>query len=156
QVTAGYIPGLGQTTVTGPSVGVSSLGTGMPMPSLLGNIFNAAINNISSVPRLRLGQLVTPVNAAGEPDPAGALLRAGASTISREQGRRLIAVKFSVRGRDLAGAVAEAQEKTAGLLPPPYRAEWSGEFQEMQEAEHRLLIIVPVSVALIFALLYLA
>ena len=49
----------------------------------------------------------------------------------REQGKRLIAVKFSVRNRDLAGAVAEAQQKTAQLFRAPYRAEWSGEFQEM-------------------------
>src|SRR5262249_20237976 len=71
-------------------------------------------------------------------------------------GKRLIAVKFSVRGRDLASAVAEAQAKTAPLLRAPYRAEWSGEFQEMEEAEHRLMYIIPLSLALIMVLLYLA
>ena len=68
----------------------------------------------------------------------------------------MIAVKFSVRGRDLASAVAEAQEKTRGLIVSPYRAEWSGEFQEMEEAEHRLMYVIPLSLALIFILLYLA
>jgi len=155
-VTPGYVPGTPQTPVTGASVGVNPIGTNIPMPSLWGNMFNAAINNLSTVPRLRLGQLVTPVNDEGVPDPKGKFLRSGASTIYREQGKRLIAVKFSVRGRDLAGAVAEAQEKTAGLFEKGYRAEWSGEFQEMLEAEHRLMYIVPLSLAAIFVLLYLA
>jgi cobalt-zinc-cadmium resistance protein CzcA len=155
-VTPGYLPGTPPTPVSGPSVGVNPLGTNVPMPSLWGNIFNAAVNNITSVPRLRLSQLVTPVNDDGVPDPRGKYLRSGASTIYREQGKRFIAVKFSVRGRDLAGAVAEAQEKTAPLFRGPYRTEWSGEFQEMLEAEHRLLFIIPVSLAAIFALLYLA
>jgi cobalt-zinc-cadmium resistance protein CzcA len=126
------------------------------MPSPLGNVFNAVVNNITAVPRLRLRQLVTPVNDDGQPDPNGRYLRPGASTIYREQGKRLIAVKFGVRGRDLAGAVAEAQQKVDPLLPAGYRSEWSGEFQEMLEAEHRLLFIVPTSLALIFILLYLA
>jgi cobalt-zinc-cadmium resistance protein CzcA len=155
-VTPGYVPGTPQTPVTGPSIGVNPIGTNVPMPSIWGNIFNGAINNITSVPRLRLRQLVTPVNDAGEPDPNGRFLHSGASTIYREQGKRLIAVKFSVRGRDLAGAVAEAQEKTAHLFRGPYRTEWSGEFQEMLDAERRLMFIIPVSLAAIFALLYLA
>src|SRR5262249_7712335 len=76
--------------------------------------------------------------------------------ISREQGQRLIAIKFGVRGRDLAGTVAEAQQKVAPLVRPPYRTEWSGEFQEMQEAEHRLVTVFGLSLVLIFVLLYLA
>ena len=66
----------------------------------------------------------------------------------------MIAIKFSVRERDLAGAVAEAKEKTEKLIETPYRTEWSGEFQEMEEAEAKLMIIVPASLALIFMLLY--
>src|SRR5262249_34436592 len=58
--------------------------------------------------------------------------------------------------RDLAGAVAEAKEKAAALVRPPYRLEWSGEFQEMEEAEGRLLFIVPLSLVLILVILYLA
>jgi cobalt-zinc-cadmium resistance protein CzcA len=155
-VTPGNLPSISPTTVTGVSVGVNPTGTNVPMPALGGNAFNGAVNNLASVPRLRLGQLVTRVNAEGLPDAHGTFLRPGASTIYREQGKRFIAVKFSVRNRDLAGAVAEAQEKTADLLPAGYRTEWSGEFQEMQEAEHRLLVIIPISLALIFLLLYLA
>jgi cobalt-zinc-cadmium resistance protein CzcA len=126
------------------------------MPSPLGNVFNAVVNNITAVPRLRLRQLVTPVSETGLPDPHGKYLRPGASTIYREQGKRLIAVKFGVRGRDLAGAVAEAQQKVDPLLPAGYRSEWSGEFQEMLEAEHRLMLIIPMAAGLIFTLLYLA
>src|SRR5271169_594019 len=82
-----------------------------------------------------LGQAGNPSHAWLVPGMVDALttpntsyVRAGASTIYREQGNRLIAVKFSVRDRDLAGAVSEAQNKTAELIPPPYRTEWSGEF----------------------------
>jgi len=142
--------------VTGPSTGVNPIGTNLPMPSLWGNLFNAALTNVTSVPRLRLAQLVTPVNEAGQPDANGRFLRSGASTIYREQGKRFIAVKFSVRGRDLAGAVAEAQAKTARFFHGAYHAEWSGEFQEMLEAEQRLMYIIPLSLAAIFVLLYLA
>ena len=67
--------------------------------------------------------------------PAATYQRPGASTIYREQGQRFIAIKFSVRGRDLAGTVAEAQGKVESDRRVPYRAEWSGEFQEMEEAE---------------------
>src|SRR5262249_648104 len=83
-----------------------------------------------------------------------------ASTIYREQGKRLIAVKFSIRNRDLAGAVADARASTEDLFREPqyqaYQVEWSGEFQEMEEANERLLLINPLSLALIFGLLYFA
>ena len=63
--------------------------------------------------------------------------------IYREGAKRLIAVKFSVRGRDLASAVAEARDKTQHLFKSPYTAVWSGEFEQMQDAQTRLLWIVP-------------
>jgi cobalt-zinc-cadmium resistance protein CzcA len=67
----------------------------------------------------------------------------------------MIAIKFSVRGdRDLGGAVNEARNKVAPLMQSPYRAVWSGEFEQMEEAEGRLWIIVPISLGLIFILLY--
>jgi cobalt-zinc-cadmium resistance protein CzcA len=155
-VTPGTVPSLPQTPLTGQAAGVSTIGTAASMPSPYGSSLNANINNISNAPRRRLGDLVTPLNEKGLPDPEGKFSRPGASTIYREQGNRLIAVKFSVRGRDLAGAVAEAQQKTASLLRAPYRLEWSGEFQEMQEANFRLMYIIPLSLALVFILLYLA
>jgi cobalt-zinc-cadmium resistance protein CzcA len=103
-----------------------------------------------------VGDLVTPLGPDGRPDPNGDFVRSGASTIHREQGNRLIAVKFGVRGRDWASAVKEAQEATADLFKAPYRAEWSGEFQEMQEAQIRLIAAIALSMALITMLLYMA
>jgi cobalt-zinc-cadmium resistance protein CzcA len=96
-----------------------------------------------------------------EPDQTSAesdFVVPGASTIYREQGKRLIAIKFSVRDRDLAGAVSEAQNKVAEkeLIPIGYQTEWSGEFQEMKEAFDRLAIIIPISVVLVCTLVYLA
>lgn len=155
-VTSGMVPNLPQTPTTGASSGVASVGTSVTMPSPYGSVFNANVNNIGGTPRRRLGDLVTPLDDNGRPKPNGSFIRPGASTIYREQGNRFIAVKFSVRERDLASAVAEAKHATASLFKAPYRAEWSGEFQGMEEAERRLLYIVPVSQVLIFILLYLA
>jgi cobalt-zinc-cadmium resistance protein CzcA len=155
QVTPGLAPGAPQTPLTGPNTGVSPQGTVVPMPSLSGSTNNALYSNF--LPRLMLRDLVSPVGANGRTDPRGDLVRPGASIITREQGRRFIGIKFSVRGRDLAGAVAEAQEKTADLFTDPaYAAHWSGEFEEMEMAEARLLWIIPLSLGLIFILLYMA
>jgi cobalt-zinc-cadmium resistance protein CzcA len=128
------------------------------MPSKTGSQLGGTFNDTSASPRRRLGDLVTPSGADGRPDPRGDFVRSGASTIYREQQQRLIAVKFSVRDRDLAGAVAEARAKTAGLFPPtsPYRTVWSGEFEEMEAAEGRLAVIVPLSLGMICLLLYIA
>jgi cobalt-zinc-cadmium resistance protein CzcA len=155
-VTTGPVPSLPSTPLTGPSTGVSTFGSATLLPAPLGTLVGANVNRLTAVPRLRLKDLVLPGNSEGQPDPGGRFLRSGASTIYREQGNRLIAIKFSVRGRDLAGAVAEAQAKAGPLIQAPYRAEWSGEFQEMQEAEHRLLLVFSVSMVLIVILLYLA
>jgi cobalt-zinc-cadmium resistance protein CzcA len=156
QVTSGAVSTLAQTTFTGPATGLSTTGTSLTMPSITGSAFNGALNNISRTPRRRLGDLVTPLNEHGSLDPKARFVRPGASTIAREQGTRLIAVKFGVRERDLASTVAEAQERTSHLLKPPYRAVWAGEFQQMQEAEARLMFIIPLSLGLIFVMLYLA
>jgi cobalt-zinc-cadmium resistance protein CzcA len=155
-VTQGYVLGVSGSPQAGASSGVSASGSKVPMPTIFGSTWGGTVNNISSTPRVKLRELVTKINAQGLPDDNGDYQREGASTIYREQGKRLIAIGFSVRDRDLAGAVAEAQEKTASLIPNGYRTEWSGEFQEMLEAEHRLMIIIPLSLGLIFVLLYLA
>jgi len=141
--------------VTGPGPIPSSTGHGIANPAVAGMQANTA-NPLSNTPRLRLRDLVSPVGANGSPDPAGTFERAGASTIYREQGKRMIAVKFNVRHRDLAGAVDEAQQKTAHLFESPYYANWAGEFNEMKEAEYRLMFIIPLSLGLIFIMLYMA
>jgi cobalt-zinc-cadmium resistance protein CzcA len=80
----------------------------------------------------------------------------GASFIYHEDNMRYIPVKFSVRGRDLQSTIAEAETKITQQirLPQGYRYAWAGEFQELQEAVQRLTIVVPVSLVLIFFLLY--
>jgi heavy metal efflux system protein len=89
-------------------------------------------------------------------DLASISLTTGAAWIYHEGGERFIPVKFSVRGRDLGGAVAEAQARIAShvKLPPGYRMEWSGEYGELKDAQRRLEVIVPVSLVLILGLLY--
>jgi cobalt-zinc-cadmium resistance protein CzcA len=83
-------------------------------------------------------------------------LDTGASYIFHERNARFIPIKFSVRGRDLGGTVAEAQERIAKNIPLPtgYRIEWAGEFEELQQAKARLEIVVPISLVLILVLLY--
>jgi cobalt-zinc-cadmium resistance protein CzcA len=83
-------------------------------------------------------------------------LASGAFYIYREQQERYIPVKFSVRGRDLGGAVLEAQERVARevALPSGYRLDWAGDFANFQNAIDRLSIAVPVAIALILLLLY--
>ena len=83
-------------------------------------------------------------------------LDTGASYIFHERNRRYIPVKFSVRDRDLGGAVAEAKERIAQAvsLPSGYRMEWAGEFEELEQAQKRLEIAVPLSLLLILGLLY--
>ncbi len=83
-------------------------------------------------------------------------LDTGASYIYHETTKRFIPIKFSVRGRDLGGAVAEAQERIAKnvKLPTGYRMVWAGEFDDLKLAEQRLAIVVPISMVLILILLY--
>jgi cobalt-zinc-cadmium resistance protein CzcA len=139
----------------GPNLLPSARGFGQADPSVKGQL-TTTDNPISTTPRLRLRGLVSPVSDDGAPSGDGQYQRPGASTIYREQGKRLVAIKFSVRGRDLGSAVAEARARIGELFQSPYRAVWSGEFEEMEDAERRLMFIVPASLMLIFILLYMA
>ncbi len=81
----------------------------------------------------------------------------GPSTINREWGKRRVVVQANVRERDVGSFVAEAQRAIAAKveLPPGYYIRFGGQFEHLESARTRLLIIVPVSLALIFVLLYL-
>ncbi|MEO8268558.1 MAG: efflux RND transporter permease subunit, partial [Aureliella sp.] len=161
------------------------LGTQVQMPVLTGTTSQEIAGVLPRTPRRRLGDLVTPANqslqtkessdslltgsgddswqnekssqdiTSGQFDSSN-YVSSGASVINREQGRRLIAVKFSVRDRDLASTVAAAQAAIAPIVLPPYSTTWSGEFQQMQEAERRMLGTVLVALTLILVMLYLA
>jgi hypothetical protein len=77
-----------------------------------------------SRPRLRLRDLVTLVDQDGQPAPDGSLVRPAPVSIYRENGERLVSLKFRARGQSPANALAAAQAATAGLFSKPYRAEW--------------------------------
>jgi cobalt-zinc-cadmium resistance protein CzcA len=80
----------------------------------------------------------------------------GGSEIYREGNQRYVAIKYSVRGRDLGGAVEEAMKKiNDGVkLPPGYHIDWEGEYESQKRADERLLIVLPITILLIFIILY--
>jgi cobalt-zinc-cadmium resistance protein CzcA len=82
----------------------------------------------------------------------------GPSTIQREWSRRRITVQCNVRGRDVASVVADAKDRIAEQvnLPQGYTVEWGGQFENMERANRRLKIIVPMALGLIFIMLYLS
>ncbi|MGO9273207.1 MAG: efflux RND transporter permease subunit [Terriglobia bacterium] len=82
----------------------------------------------------------------------------GGSEIYREGNQRYIAIKYSVRGRDLGGAVEEAIKKVNSevQLPRGYHIVWEGEYESQKRAEARLFFIVPLTVFFIFMIIYVA
>jgi cobalt-zinc-cadmium resistance protein CzcA len=80
----------------------------------------------------------------------------GASTLFREASSRYVGVTYGVRGRDLGGTVEEAIRKVTAQvkLPPLYRFQWAGEYQSQKRSEARLLLIVPLTIFLIFLIIY--
>ena len=80
----------------------------------------------------------------------------GPLIIYRDNHARFCAVKFSVRGRDMGSAVAEAQRKVERQvkLPEGYTLKWTGDFENQQRATKRLAQVVPVSIAIIFVILF--
>jgi cobalt-zinc-cadmium resistance protein CzcA len=85
-------------------------------------------------------------------------LREGAFMIYRENGRRYIPVKFSVRGRDLAGTIRDVQAGIAQKvrLPAGYHMEWAGEYDSLRQEQRRLAVIIPISLIVILGLLFTA
>ena len=82
--------------------------------------------------------------------------RDGASEIYREGNQRYIAIKYSVRGRDLGGAVQEAIQKVSAQLQLPrgYHIDWEGEYESQKRAAARLFVIVPLTIFIIFMIIY--
>lgn len=80
----------------------------------------------------------------------------GPNQISRENGKRRVVVQANVRGRDVAGVVADAQTAIAAgvKLPPGTYLEWGGQFENLASARDRLMIVVPICFAVIMLLLY--
>lgn len=82
----------------------------------------------------------------------------GPAQVSREDVQRRITIEANLRGRDLGSFIREAQQKIAEKvsLPPGYHIAWGGQFEQLREATSRLAIVVPLTMALIFLLLYTA
>jgi heavy metal efflux system protein len=80
----------------------------------------------------------------------------GGSEIYREANSRYVAVKFSVRGRDLGGTVEEAIKKVSDgvKLPVGYTIDWAGEYESQKRSERRLLLVLPLTILLIYIILY--
>ena len=107
-----------------------------------------AINNI---------RLVSP---SGERVSVGQLtqmkIEDGAETISREGGQRFVAIKYSVRDRDLGSTVEEAIRKVNQQvkLPPGYKIDWAGEYESQKRSSRRLMLVLPITILIIFVILY--
>jgi cobalt-zinc-cadmium resistance protein CzcA len=80
----------------------------------------------------------------------------GGSEIYREANSRYVAIKFSVRGRDLGGTVEEAMKKVNAQvkLPVGYTIDWAGEYESQKRSQRRLMIVLPVTLVAIFVILY--
>ena len=114
-------------------------------------------SNIDQVRKIKVG-VQTTAGSAYIPlsDFSSITLDTGASYIFRERNQRFVPIKFSVRGRDLASAVEEAQERISKnvKLPTGYHIDWAGEFEWLQQAKKRLAVILPITFILILVLLY--
>jgi cobalt-zinc-cadmium resistance protein CzcA len=80
----------------------------------------------------------------------------GMMNIAREDGKRVLAIGVFIRGRDMGGVVADMQSRVAQnvRLPEGYSITWSGEFENQERAMRRLAVIVPISILIIFLLLF--
>jgi cobalt-zinc-cadmium resistance protein CzcA len=80
----------------------------------------------------------------------------GASEIYREANSRYIAIKYSIRGRDLGSAVEEAMKKVQQQvkLPTGYHIDWAGEYESQKRSQRRLLIVLPITILIIYIILF--
>jgi cobalt-zinc-cadmium resistance protein CzcA len=80
----------------------------------------------------------------------------GAETIGREGGQRFVAIKYSVRNRDLGSTVEESIRRVNQevKLPPGYRIDWAGEYESQKRSSRRLMLVLPVTILIIFVILY--
>jgi cobalt-zinc-cadmium resistance protein CzcA len=107
-----------------------------------------------------IGRILLPTPDGGHvslSQVADVAIREGSFMIYREGGRRYIPIKFSVRGRDLADTIEDLQNQIREKikLPQGYTYAWAGEFDSLRKEQQRLAIIIPISLLVIFLLLYL-
>jgi cobalt-zinc-cadmium resistance protein CzcA len=113
--------------------------------------FRDAVDDVANLPVALPGGGTLPLGAIAEVE-----VKQGAARVGREAGGRMVAVKANLLGRDQGSFVAEAMEKVnaAVKLPRGYHMTWGGQFENQQRALKRLKIIVPLSVLMIFVLLF--
>jgi cobalt-zinc-cadmium resistance protein CzcA len=142
---------MGGTTATTVLEGDRQFGVAVRLAS-------AFRNDVESVGNVKVGYQTPAGTTAYIPlrELATISLDTGASYIYHEATQRFLPIKFSVRDRDLGSTVAEAQERITKnvKLPIGYRLVWAGEFENLQLAQRRLEIVVPVALVLILVLLY--
>ena len=108
------------------------------------------VESLANVPVATPGGALVPLGQLAE-----IALDSGPAQISREAVRRRVVVELNVRGRDVASFAAEAQARLRDVqLPAGYYIKWGGQFENLQAATRRLSIVVPLVLALIFAMLY--
>jgi heavy metal efflux system protein len=80
----------------------------------------------------------------------------GAEEVYRESGQRYVAIKYSVRNRDLGSTVEEAIRKVGQQvkLPPGYKIDWAGEYESQKRSSRRLMLVLPITILIIFVILY--
>jgi cobalt-zinc-cadmium resistance protein CzcA len=106
-----------------------------------------------------IGEILVPTHDGGHV-PLGQLAHikvvTGASIIARRENRRQISVRTNIRGRDQGSFVADAQRRfdQAVHLPAGYKVEWGGQFENLERARKRLTVILPITIAIIFVLLF--
>ena len=125
-----------------------------PLVARLPAAAHSDLERLGAVPLAAANGPTVPLSAVSSMVPGDIPL-----TIMREWGQRRIVVQANVRGRDLAGFVADAQAaiaKEVTLPPGRYRLEWGGQFENLERARLRLSIIVPLALASIFLLLRLS
>ncbi len=114
--------------------------------------FTGDVEALRSLPLRSLSGQVVPLG-----DVADIAFSTGPAQVSREAQSRRLVVEFNVRERDLLSTVEAAQRATSSVtLPPGYRAEWGGQFRHYLEARGRLMLVVPLALALILFMLWLA
>lgn len=142
-----------ETMAVGHSVGEVLEGErrfGIVVKTLHG--FDGELEPLSSLPMKSVTGQIVPVG-----DVADFEFSKGPAQVSRENQSRRLTVEFNVRGRDLLSVVQEAQSKVSAVKAPTgYRMEWGGQFEHYQEAKSRLFVVVPLALALIVFLLWLA
>ena len=106
-----------------------------------------------------IGALLIPTRESGRvplAELADITVKDGATIIARRENERQITVRTNIRGRDQGGFVREAQARfeEAVKLPPGYRVSWGGQFENFDRARQRLAIIIPITIGIIFLLLF--